>query len=393
MSRAVGPRATMTTASAAPLVSTLAAPPRSGPSDFLPPRDAVEQRIARICVDVLGASDLGVTATLVALAGDVAATTVAGLIASEFGVSLSLPQLRAAPTVAGLACAVRARAPRSHTEPLVALQPRGTRRPFFLLPGGDGNVFNFHALARRMAPDRPLYGLQLRGFDGEEAPFARVEEQAAAHVAVIRSVVPHGPYLLGGHCSGSLVATEIALQLEQLGERVALLVALEGVAPSAFWYGEQLDFMVDDITFFAFIASGFKYWFGRELRIDREALEAVPPDRRAAHFMARARAIGVFPEDAPDARIEAIRRNFHDIVHRWWYRTQGALSAPIAFVRATGSDVCEGGADGWAKQTRAHLQVHEVPGNHVSLLTEPHVACTARLLERAFAAAESGAGR
>jgi hypothetical protein len=52
-------------------------------------------------------------------------------------------------------------------EPLVAIQPSGSKRPFFCVPGAGGNVLYFYNLARHLGTDQPFYGLQPRGIDGD----------------------------------------------------------------------------------------------------------------------------------------------------------------------------------------------------------------------------------
>ena len=56
---------------------------------------------------------------------------------------------------------------------------------------------------------------------------------AALYVEHIRRVQPTGPYLLGGHCFGGVIALEVAFQLEQAGEEVALLVASDSLPRAA----------------------------------------------------------------------------------------------------------------------------------------------------------------
>jgi thioesterase domain-containing protein len=58
-----------------------------------------------------------------------------------------------------------------------------------------------------------------------------VRRVAARHVTALRSVQAHGPYHLAGHSFGGLVAFEIAHQLCDAGERVALLAILDSFAP------------------------------------------------------------------------------------------------------------------------------------------------------------------
>jgi thioesterase domain-containing protein len=55
---------------------------------------------------------------------------------------------------------------------------------------------------------------------------------ASHYVAAIKTHQPTGPYLIGGHCDGTWVAHEMAVQLRDRGETVAYL-ALVDIAPPA----------------------------------------------------------------------------------------------------------------------------------------------------------------
>jgi thioesterase domain-containing protein len=56
---------------------------------------------------------------------------------------------------------------------------------------------------------------------------------AASCIEELRTVQPHGPYLLAGRCNGATVAYEIAQQLRAAGEEVALLASLDSDPPNA----------------------------------------------------------------------------------------------------------------------------------------------------------------
>ena len=61
-----------------------------------------------------------------------------------------------------------------------------------------------------------------------DAVHTGVREMARAYLPQIRAVQPHGPYRLAGYCYGALVAYEMAVQLEALGETVELVAAING---------------------------------------------------------------------------------------------------------------------------------------------------------------------
>jgi hypothetical protein len=122
-----------------------------------------------------------------------------------------------------------ASAPRSCVVPI---QPTGSRRPFFGVPGHNGDVYCYVRLSGHLGTDQPFYALEPPGLDGRQPPLPRIEDMAACYVADIRRVQPVGPYQLGGYCFGGAIAFEVARQLEEQGQEIALLALLEAACPT-----------------------------------------------------------------------------------------------------------------------------------------------------------------
>jgi thioesterase domain-containing protein len=112
-----------------------------------------------------------------------------------------------------------------------AIQPRGALPPFFCIPGVGSDVIVLQELADALGDARPFYGLQAHGLGGtpSEHPVTRVEDAAAGFVAAIRTVQPDGPYHIGGHCFGSMLAWEVARQLRAQRQAVAVLALIDPV--------------------------------------------------------------------------------------------------------------------------------------------------------------------
>jgi thioesterase domain-containing protein len=58
-----------------------------------------------------------------------------------------------------------------------------------------------------------------------------IEDRAGQAISAIRSVRPRGPYVIGGHCYGGVLAFETTRQLLEQGEQVTPLVLLDVPAP------------------------------------------------------------------------------------------------------------------------------------------------------------------
>jgi thioesterase domain-containing protein/acyl carrier protein len=120
---------------------------------------------------------------------------------------------------------------------LVAMHPAPSKEaekkaPFFLVAGMFGNVLNLRHLAHLVGQDRRFYGLQARGLYGDHTPHETFEAMANDYLSEVRAVQRKGPYLLGGFSGGGITAYEMARQLVESGEEVALLVLLDTPLPS-----------------------------------------------------------------------------------------------------------------------------------------------------------------
>ena len=130
------------------------------------------------------------------------------------------------PTIAALAAELE-QPSTSRLPPLVLLRQGAVEPPVFIAHGLGGSVIDFYRLLTHIRCDRTVYGMQARGIDGIDEPFATIEEMAQYHLDAIRTVQPNGPYLFVGYSLGGLVSMEIAQRLTAAGEQVALLTVLD----------------------------------------------------------------------------------------------------------------------------------------------------------------------
>jgi thioesterase domain-containing protein len=114
--------------------------------------------------------------------------------------------------------------------PITALRATGSDTPIFFLHNDEGRGVYTHALARALDAHRPFYAVHRDGFDPGLSD--TVESLAASGVRALRSVRPRGPYVIGGHCNGGVIALEMARQLRESGEAVQLVVMIDTRAPS-----------------------------------------------------------------------------------------------------------------------------------------------------------------
>jgi thioesterase domain-containing protein/acyl carrier protein len=190
--------------------------------------DETERRLGRIWQQLLRIESVGFDQNYFDLGGDSSlAVQMFAEIEKTFKIKLPLATLYEAPTIEELGQLLRGEIAASGWSPLVAIQPAGSRPPFFCMHGAGGTVLMYRDLSRHLGDDQPFYGLQSLGLDESCPPLTTVEEMAAVYIKEIRKVQPHGPYFLGGYCMGGTVAFEVAQQLRADGEAVALLALFD----------------------------------------------------------------------------------------------------------------------------------------------------------------------
>ncbi|MGD1000436.1 MAG: amino acid adenylation domain-containing protein [Candidatus Brocadiia bacterium] len=200
----------------------------------LAPRNAVEERLARIWGNVLGVEPIGVQDNFFELGGhSLAAARLFAEIEEVFGKSLPLPLLLQAPTIEQLAAALRRDGRDEPGTFITGIQAKGSRPPLFCVETLNAGIF-VH-LARRLGPEQPCYGLHPLGLPRSRKPRVSIESLAARYLEEVRKVQPKGPYFLCGMCTGGVVAYEMAQQLKARGDEVAFLALLDTFSPPARW--------------------------------------------------------------------------------------------------------------------------------------------------------------
>jgi acetoacetyl-CoA synthetase len=155
------------------------------------------------------------------------------------GRELPMGVLLQAPTIARLAQLIEGRERTPASSMLVCMR-EGTGRPLYLVHGLSGTVMECWKLVRELRTDRPVWGLQARGIDGEQPPQSRVEDMAALYVAQLRCLQPSGPYALCGFSFGGLVALEMGRRLWEEGDSVDFLCLLDPQLHQDFSWGTRV---------------------------------------------------------------------------------------------------------------------------------------------------------
>ncbi len=94
----------------------------------------------------------------------------------------------------------------------------------------------------------------------------------------------------------------------------------------------------------------------------------------------------MFTPDEPDDRVSRVV-DLGARICRARYVPKDVHTGPISFFRAYDSALCQTATGGWEEVSTQPPRVRELPGDHVTLVVEPHVDRLARELRAAIAEA------
>ncbi|MDX2242773.1 MAG: thioesterase domain-containing protein [Leptolyngbyaceae cyanobacterium bins.302] len=264
--------------------------------------------------------------------------------------------------------------------PLIPLTLGDSKQPFFCVHPMFGVVFPYLELAHCLKTHRSFYGLQPLGLDGSSPPLNRIEAIAAYYIQAIQTLQPHGPYFLGGWSFGGLVAFEMAQQLTQAGQQVELLAILDTPAPcnkpsfyqslkfllgTALW--STLPFLLDYGALISHRLESQNSWFSRK---QWSAIARLIPEESRLQLLDESAIRSLLP--IVYANVQATYR----------YVPQSYPNRLTLFKAAEQPDAFKHEPTlGWSALA-SDIHLHQVPGNHLSLLKQPHIQTLAQQLGR-----------
>ncbi len=262
---------------------------------------------------------------------------------------------------------------------LVPIQPRGSKPPIFGIHVLGQNGKHYRPLSAELGDDQPLFGLGLPGLVLDTSGPTDVAAIAARYAEEIMQCSPEGPLTLAAVSLGSVVAYELAAQLQQLGREVALLVFFDAAGPKAQAVTpSKLDRL--DLHLEEYRANRSRYVKARLASFQEKSGRNV---ERANLWSRKRLGLGL----SNDLRI---RQFIEDNWASQFAYDFAPCSVPILVFQATDDQFLPSLAEhgmGWSEVATNGVEVEPVPGGHLSMLASPHVAHVAGKLALAHAQA------
>ncbi|MEC4812262.1 MAG: amino acid adenylation domain-containing protein [Scytonema sp. PMC 1069.18] len=352
-------------------------------SQQIPPRTLLEQKLVQLWEETLQISPIGVTENFFDLGGhSLLAIRLLAEIEKHLGYSLPLVIFFREGTIEKIAAMLERESEPKDSQLLIPLQTKGDRRPLFLIHQHGGYGLSYSQLAQTLRKEQPLYALQARGLDGKQQPLDSIEAMASAYLQAIREILPHGPYSVGGHSFGGLVAFEMASQLEAQGEEVENLLIIDTHPPLP---TVELEASVeDDTALLAFLVEQIGLYVNETINISQQELLTLKEAERLDYVLQILRTREVIPPDAGTnfvtGFINVYKANSQAIIH---YQPKPIRSPLSVFkTQALAEQFPDDPTVGWHKLAPGQVQVYSLIGDHNSILREPHVQHLAEAIQK-----------
>jgi len=358
------------------------------------PRDSLEVNLVRVWEDILGTDGIGIDDDFFALGGhSLLAVRLMSRIAMEFHVHLPLACLFDSGTIKHLSAIIRSERSVDLTSPLVSIQTRGEDSPLFFVHPAGGNVLCYYALAKSLGTRRPFYGLQSMPRREHEAMPQSIRHMARGYLDAVLKARPDVVPVYGGWSMGALVAFEMARLDHQERGRLPIVFVLDQVAPQVtpFDAGDPADEISGLVAFGAKVSQ----LTGQDLGLDRHLLENKSPQERALEFLRRFKECALTPEDTSVQDFEGFLGLMlhHNCITRAYspdpyagkivvIRADTPLPVDSRLAAAMGAPLERASDLGWGKFSEEPVEIINVPGNHITMMTSPHVEALAFLMSR-----------
>ncbi|WP_157520059.1 AMP-binding protein [Microbulbifer agarilyticus] len=245
--------------------------------------------------------------------------------------------------------------------------------PLLLING----VVEYLHLAKSIGSNRPIYALFLpeevdlilKGATSDAVEStSSIDGVSRLYLSLIKKVQPNGPYLLVGKSFGGIIAIEVSRALVKSGETVDLIGLLDTIVPDTFTAHKKLSFRL-----------------GEHLRRTADEGPAYLLGKIKQRLVTRKSSSGEDGASSKDSETDNIRIRHKTRKTAILSTRLDSIEMPLTLIKASDRKFLYGERPqkdlGWGKYARK-LVIHEVPGEHHSMLNEENAPNVARIIEK-----------
>ena len=335
---------------------------------YVAPMTDTEQQLADIWQQLLNVPRISIFDNFFDLGGhSLLAVRLMAEITHHFHKELALSDLFKNPTIAGLADCLTQK--QTDDSPLVVLQSQGQKAPLFLIHAATGQVLCYRELVNALGDLQPCYGLEAKPIQQHH-----IESIAANYITHIKRVQTSGAYYLAGWSLGGVIAYEMARQLKNAGENVALLALIDSYTPAQLHAIEQdalEQYGQDNLLFMQFAQT-----LGLANNTSNSDFD----------LQARLTELGQQLGDTSDTTLNKLNHLFtvykthNEAMNQ--YQPQTYTGRVTLFTSHKQFETNHQGIDNWSTLSGGNIQIIDITGDHYSLLQNENVQVLATLLKK-----------
>jgi amino acid adenylation domain-containing protein len=346
--------------------------------EYTEPRSETEKIVETIWKESLNREKIDIFSNFFEIGGhSLIAVRVMNKIEQQTGKKLPLSALFEHSTVEQLAKLIDADI-EIYSEFLVPIKPNGTKPPLFMVHGAGLNILNFKNVISNFDDNQPVYGIQGIGPNGYDNWFETIEEMAACYIESIVKINPNGPYALAGFSFGGVVALEMARQLKEQGKKVSIIALLDSYVDSSYYcaslWQKKLN-RIYDVNYrrFDYLMEMLTSWEAFKKRSQAKKEHILKTYFGQKDILTEQEALTLEEFTVANSMV-------NKIVDRYHLKPQ---NIEVDLFRA--KDDLEYKLDsthmGWKKAALKGVNIHNVPGNHLSIVDPPNDKVLARMIQ------------
>ncbi|MBU2928310.1 non-ribosomal peptide synthetase [Winogradskyella psychrotolerans] len=345
------------------------------------PRTISEQLIADIWEECLEIKNISVFSNFFELGGhSLIAVRVMALLEKETGKRMPLAALMTNSTIEKLALYMDLDFKSETWSSLVPIQTKGDKTPLYLVHGADHNVMIFKLLSNNLDANQPVYALQAKGLNGIDEPLKSVDEMVNHYISEILKSNPEGPFVLAGYSFGGVIAFEMARQLLAQHKEVKKVILLDSYVYPYYYFSAnttakkiaKVKYKMNTIGFMTKTMFSSKANFNRRIQLFKDGI-------RNTYL-----------------KLKLGKENQHKLINSWPYQLDQMhneavnnyqilpLNITVDLLRVAEDEIFyahDTDLLGWEPIATGGVNKHEIPGNHINMLSAPNDKKTGRILQ------------
>jgi aspartate racemase len=371
-----------------------------GGREYIAPQNDLQQQLVDIWEELFKVHPIGITDNFFELGGhSLQMIMLVARVEERLGKRVSTADLFDDPTVEHLAGLIGHGKENMFQSLIVRLHPEGTQPPIFGPHASGGNVWCYKELVQHLGDDQPFFGIQPREPEnGMVVHHTEVQAMATDYVQAIRGFQPEGPYWLTGWSMGGVIAFEMATQLQQQGQEVAMLALMDTGVPEP----AEAEYN------WAVLLPVFAVDLGLPEEDMRRPAAFVPQPQMVElrKLWTQARKAGVIPSEMTLVEFRKLFDVFKIYANSTRRYQPGLFQGRISLLNpSVGLETIFTGdydnatkrserakvnpVEGWGRLATEGADLRLIPGNHFSMLYEPNVQVLGEELRKVIAEARA----